>query len=89
VQCHDPHGSTNIKLVRETVTTPSGTDRAITFRSLEGLADASFASATAPGSGVCEVCHTTTRHYRADGSGEPHFTYSCLGCHRHNDGFRP
>ena len=22
-------------------------------------------------------------------TGSPHFTYSCLGCHRHDDGFRP
>jgi len=89
VQCHDPHGSTNIKLVRESITTPSGRISPIMFQNLTGQADGSFASATAPGSGVCEVCHTTTNHYRADGGGTPHFTYSCLGCHRHNDGFAP
>jgi predicted CXXCH cytochrome family protein len=88
-QCHDPHGSRNIELVRETITTPSGADRSIDFENLLGVADGSFASASAPGTGVCEICHTTTRHYRADGSGEPHFTFSCLGCHRHNDGFMP
>jgi len=89
VQCHDPHGSQNIKLVRETITTPGGANRPITFDNLTGLADGSFASASAPGTGVCEICHTTTRHYRADGTGSPHYTYSCLGCHRHNDGFNP
>jgi predicted CXXCH cytochrome family protein len=89
VQCHDPHGSRNTKLVRETITTPSGADRPIQFDNLTGLADGSFASASAPGTGVCEICHTTTRHYRADGSGSPHFTFSCLGCHLHNDGFLP
>ena len=89
VQCHDPHGSTNTKLVREIITTPSGADRPIAFDNLTGLADGSFASASAPGTGVCEICHTTTRHYRADGTGSPHYTYSCLGCHRHDDGFLP
>ena len=89
VQCHDPHGSQNIKLVLETITTPSGTDKPIVFNNLTGLADGSFASASAPGTGVCEICHTTTRHYRADGTGSPHFTFSCLGCHRHDDGFMP
>ncbi len=89
VQCHDPHGSSNTKLVREIITTPSGADRPIAFDNLTGLADGSFASASAPGTGVCEICHTTTRHYRADGTGSPHYTYSCLGCHRHNDGFNP
>src|SRR2546427_103432 len=67
VQCHDPHGSSNTKLVREIITTPSGADRPIAFDNLTGLADGSFASASAPGTGVCEICHTTTRHYRADG----------------------
>jgi len=88
-QCHDPHGSRNIDLVRETITTPSGANQPIEFNNFLGLADGSFASASAPGTGVCEICHTTTRHYRADGTGQPHFTFSCLGCHRHNDGFMP
>jgi predicted CXXCH cytochrome family protein len=88
-QCHDPHGSRNINLVRETITTPSGADRPIVFNNLLGLVDGSFASASASGTGVCEICHTTTRHYRADGTGQPHFTFSCLGCHRHDDGFMP
>src|SRR5437867_935695 len=87
--CHDPHGSPDIKLVRETITTPGGANRPITFDNLTGLADGSFANASAPGTGVCEICHTTTNHYRMDGTGSPHFTYSCLGCHRHDDGFRP
>ena len=89
LNCHDPHGSRNINLVRETITTPSGANRPIEFNNLLGLSDGSFASASAPGTGVCEICHTTTRHYRADGTGQPHFTFSCLGCHRHNDGFMP
>ena len=88
-QCHDPHGSRNIDLVHEIITTPSGANRPIEFNNFLGLADGSFASPSAPGTGVCEICHTTTRHYRADGTGQPHFTFSCLGCHRHNDGFMP
>jgi len=88
-QCHDPHGTANTHLVLETITTPAGAARPIVFTTLAGRADGGFAGATAPGTGVCEICHTTTRFYRADGGGEPHFTDSCLPCHRHADGFRP
>jgi predicted CXXCH cytochrome family protein len=88
-QCHDPHGTDNIRLVRDTITTPQGAERPITFNNLLGRVDGSFASASAPGTGVCEICHTTTRFYRADGTGDPHFTFSCLPCHLHENGFAP
>lgn len=88
-QCHDAHGSTNADLVLEAIQTPSGALRPIVFDNLAGRADGSFASASDPGSGICEICHTTTQFYRADGTGEPHFTFSCLPCHRHADGFAP
>jgi predicted CXXCH cytochrome family protein len=88
-QCHDAHGSQNINLVREVLTTPAGAMVPIRFDSLLGRVDGGFASASAPGTGICEVCHTTTNHYRADGTGSPHFTDSCLPCHRHGSGFEP
>jgi predicted CXXCH cytochrome family protein len=88
-QCHDPHGTDNARLVLDVLTTPSGTQVPIRFDNLLGRVDGSFASASAPGTGVCEVCHTTTKFYRADGSGDPHFTFSCLPCHLHAAGFAP
>lgn len=88
-QCHDPHGTDNIKLVLDAITTPQGASRPIRFDNLLGRVDGSFASASAPGTGVCEVCHTTTRFYRADGTGAPHFEFSCLPCHLHANGFEP
>ncbi len=89
VQCHDAHGSQNTQLVREIVTTSAGAMVPIRFDSIAGRADGSFASASAPGTGICEVCHTTTNHYRADGTGAPHYTFSCLPCHLHAAGFEP
>jgi predicted CXXCH cytochrome family protein len=88
-QCHDPHGTGNLNLVLDMLTTTLGTQVPIHFDNLNGLADGSFASASAPGTGVCEVCHTTTGHYRADGTGSPHYTFSCLPCHLHTSGFEP
>jgi predicted CXXCH cytochrome family protein len=88
--CHDPHGTTNANLVLEAITsTADGLAHPIVFDNIDGLADGSFASASAPGTGICEICHTTTQFYRADGTGAPHFTVSCLPCHRHSDGFAP
>jgi len=87
--CHDPHGTDQIDLVRDAITSPDGTSHPIHFDSLLGRVDGGFASASAPGTGVCEVCHTTTKHYRADGTGDPHFKESCLPCHRHSMGFAP
>jgi len=89
VQCHDAHGSQNTQLVRDVVTTTRGPDVPIHFDNLFGLVEGSFASPSAPGTGICEVCHTTTRHYRFDGTGSPHFPYSCLPCHLHSTGFEP
>jgi len=61
----------------------------VLFDNLKGLADGSFASATHPGTGLCEVCHTTTRFYRSDGMGQSHYTTACYTCHTHPRGFAP
>ncbi|MFZ5758182.1 MAG: cytochrome c3 family protein [Thermodesulfobacteriota bacterium] len=40
--------------------------------------------------GICQVCHTTTTYWRADGSGTEHNNgMDCLGCHDHKTGFLP
>jgi predicted CXXCH cytochrome family protein len=88
-QCHDPHGTDNTQLVLDAITTTQGAVRPIRFDNLLGRADGSFASASAPGTGVCEICHTQTRFYRADATGDEHFTFSCLPCHLHGTGFAP
>ena len=61
----------------------------IRFDNLDGLKDGSFASVTRPGTGVCEVCHTTTRYYNNTGTGEPHYEFPCYTCHTHERGFLP
>ena len=88
-QCHDAHGSDNIRLMREMLHTAQGTDVPLVFTNVDGRADGSFASASAPGTGLCEVCHTRTMFYRADGSGGPHYVTPCSVCHPHVAGFLP
>ncbi len=85
--CHEPHGSRNLFLIREFIATPTGQLRAIRFENLRGHDDAGFTSMTQPGTGLCEVCHTTTRFFRANGTGEEHFDFPCFTCHPHALGF--
>jgi predicted CXXCH cytochrome family protein len=87
--CHTPHGSPNLVLINTAIRTPEDTTAPIVFTNLEGLADGSFASASDPGTGICEVCHVDTLYYRSDGTGEPHFTFPCYTCHPHSGGFAP
>jgi predicted CXXCH cytochrome family protein len=88
-QCHEPHGTDNIRLIRDVITTVQGADRPVRFDDVSGRADGSFASLSAPGTGLCEVCHTTTQFYRADGAGAPHLVTPCDRCHPHDAGFAP
>ena len=88
--CHEPHGTTNAFLVRETIsiegaavpvhlTAPEGA-------SADGLARAGTDGGT-PGTGVCEVCHATTRYYNRAGDGLAHDAGWCARCHMHQNGF--
>ena len=70
-------------------TQTGGCGAPITFTNLAGKADGSFASASDPGTGICEVCHTTTKFYTSNGMGQQHFTGACYSCHPHARSFLP
>lgn len=95
--CHNPHGSKNIYLVRESLSVGPGKTACIDFRNVRGRADFSFAELGAgeggengrePGSGLCEICHRWTKFYDRYAAGEDHFTDRCSVCHDHAIGFR-
>ncbi|MDH4099639.1 MAG: hypothetical protein OEV28_03600, partial [Nitrospirota bacterium] len=59
-QCHTPHNTKNIFLVKEQIKTPNSGYRNVDFRSADGFADYSFANKAELGTGPCETCHTKT-----------------------------
>ena len=96
--CHNPHGSSNLFLIREQIRRPEGTSVPMIFQDLSGRADWSYAELAAseggrnarePGEGLCEVCHTHTRFYNRYGSGEQHAQSRCVRCHDHARSFVP
>ena len=96
--CHNPHGTPNLSMVRDLLTTLDGTPVDVSFLNEDGQADDSFVELPSasggqngkePGQGLCEVCHTQTNHYRRDGTGAAHFTSNCVLCHEHTKSFAP
>jgi hypothetical protein len=90
--CHVAHNAANKAGVRETLRTTDLSERAVVFSRITG--PGSLADGDATRNGVCEVCHTTTKYFRRDGSGTVNHadgkSYNgkdCTSCHTHASGF--
>jgi len=71
--CHDPHGTTNLSMIRTTIN-----GKTITYTdSTNGFVD------TTTNQGLCQVCHSTTAHYQAGVAETGHPDNGCLSCHNH------
>ena len=65
----------------------TGTSAAVKF--LDATGTNSFADAVAPADGICQVCHTKTAYWKADGTGTSHNSGAkCTTCHPHSEGFK-
>lgn len=75
--CHDPHGTTNLYMVKTTIN-----GKTISFTNLSS----GFVKTVAPFDGLCQVCHTATSHFRSGQAMDGHPTRNCLSCHGHKGG---
>lgn len=87
--CHNPHhqeqerenGSTYSKLVKTSI-------NGRTVKLMGSSGSNSYADGDAVRDGVCEVCHTTTKYHRNNGTGQAHNNgANCTTCHPHSVGF--
>ncbi|WP_248357101.1 hypothetical protein [Anaeromyxobacter oryzae] len=98
--CHAPHGTRNVELIRETIKPPfvTGTEappaRPVRigtptgYSAAGGVANPGLASfANGDGSGPCQVCHTRTSRWRSGGTPDAVHVGRCGYCHRHEKGF--
>jgi hypothetical protein len=95
--CHQPHGTPNIFLIKQTISTPNSGDMGVDFRILsggvEGDHDFSMGDATDGfNDSPCEVCHTQPGHFRNDDAQTPATDHNndadCTSCHPHEMGFQ-
>jgi predicted CxxxxCH...CXXCH cytochrome family protein len=78
--CHNPHGSgTNSHMIKNQIAFFSTTTQSISFTGTE------FVNLVT-NRGLCQVCHRTTKYYRAGVAETVHFTTNCLQCHTHAGG---
>ncbi|MBI3185630.1 MAG: CxxxxCH/CxxCH domain-containing protein [Myxococcales bacterium] len=103
--CHTPHSTTNIFLIRKMITPPPVASyqpaRVVKFWSREGAGDGgTFSYVNPDNTGPCQVCHTRTQNldgtprWRNDGGTDNHYSLSagtqdCTECHTHQKGFKP
>jgi predicted CXXCH cytochrome family protein len=94
VQCHDPHGNSNLFNVKtqiETSLSPVATVGPVTFTAMTGAN--SFDDGTSTNR-LCVVCHTSTTHHPGGANHQDptvttsytldHTGQSCVACHPHN-----
>ena len=78
-QCHELHGTTNLSMIRSTISFINSTSWSVAFTNTStGMINPTT------NRGLCQVCHTQTQFYRAGRPEANHPTKGCFNCHPHN-----
>jgi len=96
LKCHQTHNTnkSNIFMIRNTIATPNSGTKTVNFTVRTGTN--SFADGNTTYDGICEVCHTSTDHFRNNGGGSDQNHSSqgagipgqnCTTCHSHSSNF--
>lgn len=84
--CHDPHGTSNLAMIKETINGGFGVDVAVSFTGddLSGLDPTD-----SPDDGVCDACHKPDEaaHSRTNHPNNHNYGAKCVSCHKHDRGF--
>lgn len=98
IDCHDPHGDTNLFMIHDKVSHQGSDDAgrpnifpnisAVTFDSVTGSNSYDDGIAGTPAS-LCSVCHDRTDHNGGPAPAHNNSTLDCRSCHKHKLGFTP
>lgn len=97
--CHS-EGTANVKLVAETIDTPSGSRQVVFYRMTTSSNDQNgvfgndartYGGNGAGSTNICEVCHRQTAFhtYSVPAQTGHYNNQECVRCHSHADGFKP
>lgn len=78
-KCHDLHGTNNSSMIREKIAYINTTSWRVPFTNRD-----TDCVNTVTNRGLCQVCHTRTKYYRAGVVETGHPADGCLNCHPHN-----
>jgi hypothetical protein len=77
--CHDLHGTNNLSMIRTKIAYINSTAWTIDYSNR----DTQWINTT-NNRGLCQVCHTHTKYFRAGVAETGHPTTGCYSCHPHN-----